>query len=146
MIQKITFEQIYPVWKLHLWPTRQSKIERTSAMKFLGGYDIENMTFTPTFFGYYRDTKLVGVNSGHSCVGGSYRSRGLFVFPEFRKHGIGVLLLRAAITQAHVEHAYCIWSYPKQSSWSTYEKAGFSLASEWEHSELDINAYAVKVF
>jgi GNAT superfamily N-acetyltransferase len=146
MIRKITFEQIYPIWQLHLWPTRQSKIERTSAMKFFGGYDIENMSFDPTFFGYFFNNQLVGVNSGHSCVDGSYRSRGLFVFPEFRKHGIGVQLLRAAITQAHAEYAYCIWSYPKKSSWTTYEKAGFTLASNWEQSELDINAYAIKIF
>lgn len=146
MIQKITFEQIYPIWQMHLWPTRQSKIERTSAMKFRGGYDIDNMSFNPTFFGYFNNTTIVGVNSGHSCVGGSYRSRGLYVFPEFRKHGIGIQLLRAAIMQARSENAYCIWSYPKLSSWSTYEKARFSLASDWEHSELDINAYAVKIF
>jgi GNAT superfamily N-acetyltransferase len=141
MVELLTFEQILPVWRNHLWPTRKSAIESTSAMNLLGGYDIKNMEFPPTFFGYYKDNKLVGVNSGHLCNDGSYRSRGLYVFPEYRQLGIGSTLLYETILQAKREDAYCIWSYPKQSSWHTYKKVGFILVSEWEQSELDINAY-----
>jgi GNAT superfamily N-acetyltransferase len=141
MIITITFEEIYSIWNTQLWSNRQSAIETHSAMNFLGGYDIKNMISTPTFFAYKLDNKIVGVNSGHLCHDNSYRSRGLFVFPEHRKQGIGKILLLATIDKGRDERANYVWSYPKQSSWLTYEAAGFSLASIWEQSELDLNAY-----
>ena len=141
MILNITIEKIYQIWSTNLWPVRESTIETHSAMNFLGGYDIQNMVSTPTFFAYKSDNKIVGVNSGHLCHDNSYRSRGLFVFPEYRKQGIGKILLVATIDKGINEGANYIWSYPKQSSWPTYEASGFSLASVWETSELDINAY-----
>lgn len=141
MIITIPFEEIYSIWNTQLWPTRESTIETHSAMNFLGGYDIKNMISNPTFFAYKLDNKIVGVNSGHLCHDNSYRSRGLFVFPEYRKQGIGKMLLLATINKGRDECADYVWSYPKQSSWKTYESAGFNLASSWETSELDINAY-----
>jgi len=141
MIITITFEEIYSIWNTGLWPNRQSAIETHSAMNFLGGYDIKNMISNPTFFAYKLDNKIVGVNSGHLCHDNSYRSRGLFVFTEYRKQGIGKILLLATIDKGIREGADYVWSYPKQSSWLTYEAAGFSLASIWEQSELDLNAY-----
>jgi len=137
----LTFEEVLPIWANDLWPNRQSKIESNSAMCFKGGYDMQNMFTTPTFFAAVIGGKIVGVNSGHMCTNSSYRSRGLFVYPEFRGYGIGVDLLKATINQGILEDAKMIWSYPKKSSWSTYSKAGFTLASDWEQSELDINAY-----
>ena len=141
MIQKITFDIILPIWRNHLWPNRISAIEPTSAMKFLGGYDIESMRNTPHFFAWIQDKKILGVNSGHLCYDNSFRSRGLYVFPEHRGKGIAQELLKATITEGKSQSADFIWSYPKQSSWKSYESVGFQLASDWEQSELDINAY-----
>lgn len=144
MIITISFESIYPIWKNDLWFNRVSKIETNSAMKYLGGIDILNMSYAATFFGYVLENKIVGVNSGHKCSDQSYRSRGLYVYPEFRSNGIGSLLLEACIKQAKLENCKFIWSYPKKTSWKTYEKAGFSLSSIWETSEMDINAYCMR--
>lgn len=144
MIIQISFESIYPIWQNDLWFNRTSKIETNSAMKYLGGIDILNMSYTATFFGYMLNNKIVGVNSGHRCSDQSYRSRGLYVYPEFRSKGIGSLLLEACIKQAQLEDCKFIWSYPKKSSWKTYEKVGFSLSSIWEVSEMDINAYCMR--
>lgn len=141
MINTISFKEIYQIWSTQLWPTRQSIIETHSAMNFLGGYDMKNMISIPTYFAYKLDNKIVGVNSGHLCHDNSYRSRGLFVFPEYRKQGIGKQLLLATIDQGINEHADYVWSYPKQTSWLTYQAAGFNLVSIWEQSELDLNAY-----
>jgi GNAT superfamily N-acetyltransferase len=143
MITKITFSTIYPIWSNLLWPNRVSKIEPTSAMVYLGGYSLDNMNSMPTFFGYYIDNNLVGVNSGHLCSDKGYRSRGLFVLPKYRKLGIGQKLLLATIEQATVEQCDYVWSYPKQSSWQTYKNSGFELSSIWETSENDINAYCI---
>lgn len=144
MITEIDFNSIYPVWKDFLWPTRTSKIETNSAMIYLGGIDISNMSYCPTFFAYIVNNKIYGVNSGHKCKDQSYRSRGLYVFPEHRKNGIGSKLLLAVIAQAKKENCKFIWSYPKQSSWTSYQKVGFSLTSVWETSEMDINAYCMR--
>lgn len=142
MIKKIPFEQIYDVWLNHLWPHRTSSIDSNSAMIFLGGYTMDNMMTIPTFFGYFIEDKLVGVNSGHKCSDNSYRSRGVYVFPEFRKREIGTKLLIATIDQGRSEGCSFVWSYPRRSSWNTYQSAGFRLAGDWEKSETsEANAY-----
>ena len=141
MIQHISFEEILPIWRDYLWPNRVSAIENTSAMTFLGGYDLKNMVSSPTFFAYLIEGKIAGVNSGHKCADNSYRSRGLWVFPEYRGNHIGRKLLQATIVQGIKEGVNYVWSYPKFSSWKTYQSSGFLLSSDWEQSELDINAY-----
>jgi GNAT superfamily N-acetyltransferase len=145
MITKISYEDIFTIWKNNLWPTRTSPIESHSSMIFLGGYDIKNKQYPATFFGYLDDNNIIAVNSGHRCHDNSYRSRGLYVMPEYRNLGIGRKLLLATISQANEEGCDFIWSYPKKSSWRTYAAAGFELASEWHDSELDVNAYCKKL-
>jgi GNAT superfamily N-acetyltransferase len=147
MIRKITFDEILPVWRDHLWPERESSIDANSAMCFLGEYDLVNMNTEPTFFAYVVEGEIAGVNSGHLCKDNHYRSRGLYVFDKFRGKGIGTILLKATIEQAKKENAILCWSYPRQSSWKSYLHAGFELSSDWEISETsDANAYcAIKL-
>lgn len=141
MIKKISYDEILDVWTNHLWSHRTSKIESISAMLFLKGYDLNNYNYIPTFFGYYHNNKLSGVNSGHKCFDGTYRSRGLFVFKEFRHLGIGKQLLIETINQGKSEKANLVWSFPRKESWNTYESAGFTLAGEWQLSETGINTF-----
>jgi GNAT superfamily N-acetyltransferase len=144
VIVKLDFVDIYDIWARDLWPQRQSKIEQTSAMCYLGGYDLANMSYNPSFFGYMCEGEIAGVNSGHKCADNGYRSRGLYVYPKFRKQGIGTQLLLSTIQQAITENCDFVWSYPKKESFKTYESAGFTLASDWEISELGDNAYCYK--
>jgi GNAT superfamily N-acetyltransferase len=142
MIIKIEFRVIYEIWTNFLWTNRKSPIEPTSAMKYLGGYTLSNLDSKPTFFAYLEDGVIAGVNSGHGCIDNGYRSRGLYVFPQFRKKEIGRKLLLETIKQGQVENYTYIWSYPRQISWNTYQNAGFILTSFWEKSETsDNNAY-----
>lgn len=142
MIEKITFADILPVWRDYLWPERESDIDPTSAMSFLGGYDLVNMDSEPTFFAYFVDGEIAGVNSGHMCKDQDYRSRGLYVFDQYRGRGIATELLKATIDQGRIENAKLCWSYPRKSSWKSYANAGFRLVSEWECTETsDANAY-----
>jgi GNAT superfamily N-acetyltransferase len=141
MIKHIDYNDIYPIWKFHLWPDRKSRIEPTSAMVYKDGYDVKNLYQTPIFFAYIIDDNIAGVNSGHLCSDDSYRSRGLFVFDKYRKKGIGTELLLATIEQAKKSNASMIWSYPRSNSWTTYERAGFTLTSSWEEGESGLNAY-----
>lgn len=144
MIKKIKFSQILPLWKNELWPDRISVIETNSAMSYLNGYNIENMNYEPTFFGYFIGRNIIGVNSGHTCKDNSYRSRGLWVNKEYRNKGIGKLLLLETITQAKLEKCSTIWSYPRKTSWPTYKSVGFELTSKWHKSETsEANAYCI---
>ena len=145
MIKKLKWAIIHEIWKNELWPYRQSKIEPTSAMIYLGGHNIHNMDFKPCFLGYYTAENLVGVNSGHLCADNSYRSRGLWVSPEFRKKGYAKQLLEQTIEQAIKDKADFIWSYPRKSSWKTYLSVGFELSSDWQNSETsNANAYCFR--
>jgi GNAT superfamily N-acetyltransferase len=147
MITTITFDEVLPIWNTHLWPNRQSSIDSTSAMCYLGGYDLVNTQSQPTFFTYVIDNEIAGVNSGHKTMNEGYRSRGLYVFEKFRGMGIGTQLLRATIYQAKIEHCNMCWSYPRKSSWKSYLNAGFELASDWEISETsEANAYCIIKF
>jgi GNAT superfamily N-acetyltransferase len=145
MITNISWNEIFKIWKDDLWPGRTIPIEPTSAMNFRVGYDMKNMEYMPTFFGYVLDKTIVGVNSGHGCVDTSYRSRGLWVHPNYRKQGIGQRLLKATIDQARIEKCNLVWSYPRYTSWKTYQSVGFELASEWEIINGQENAYATLI-
>lgn len=141
MIEKITFSEIYPIWSSLLWTNRQSKIDPVSAMCYLGGYDLVNMSYPPTFFAYMVDGEIAGVNSGHMCMDGQYRSRGLYVSINYRGQGLGTALLKRTIKQAEIEGALMCWSYPRETSWSTYQKAGFLLTSNFMPDESGNNAF-----
>ena len=134
-VKKITWDQVLPVWEEHL---PNMSLETNSAMcLFLNYgtalsksweepvYDLQNMEFTPTFWGAFYNDKLVGVNSGHMCIDKLYRSRGLFVFPEYRGFGIGQKLLMKTIAQAIHEKAIVCWSYPKNTAERSYHMQNF---------------------
>jgi len=141
MIVQTDFETINLIWSKHLWPTRVSKIETHSAMLLDKTYDIKNFDYLATFLVYYEDEKIAGCNSGHMCSDNTYRSRGLYVFPEYRKKGYGKALLEHTISLGKQQNASLIWSYPRFESWNTYQSAGFNLINEWDKSETGTNAY-----
>ena len=143
MIRHITFDEILPIWRDELWTNRTSAIEPVSAMMIDGSYDLHNFDYTPSFFAHKDKGVIVGVNSGHMCCDGSYRSRGLYVHPNYRKQGIGKNLLLATINQAKIERARYVWSYPRKESFSVYGNVGFFLASEWREDENGVNAFCI---
>jgi len=146
MIIQIDFDTAKEIWQTHLWPNRQSQIEPSSALCYLTGkYNLENITYEPTFFAYMMDNRIVGVNSGHRTVNSGYRSRGLYVFEEYRGKGIATKLLQSTIEQARKEQCIFIWSLPRHSAWPTYQRVGFELDTAWQKSETnDLNAYCHK--
>lgn len=146
MIIKTTFSTILEIWQNYLWADRKSKIESHSAMLLDKTYDLKNFNYIPSYFVYIVDNKIVGCNSGHKCCDDTYRSRGLYVFPEYRGRGFGTELLKETIKQAKIERATSVWSYPKLESWNTYKKANFKLISDWKESEMGTNAYCLLKF
>jgi len=144
MIKRISFDEILPVWRDHLWVGRVSEIKPTNGLKYLGGYDRSIEEYNPSFFGVFIDDKCVGVNSGHATAENEYRSRGLFVFPEYRKNGIAQKLLRVISIQAKIEKKGILWSLPRLTALSTYKKFGFNIVSNWVHDlEFGPNVYVM---
>lgn len=141
MILTVNFDYIKDFWKMNLWPDRKSEIESHSAMLLSKQFDLKNFTYPASFFIYIKDGEVAGCNSGHKCCDETYRSRGLFVYPQYRKMGIGTELLLTTVRQGKKENCNLIWSYPRFESWSTYKAAGFELISEWTDTETGLNAY-----
>jgi len=145
-LKLISFEEILPIWATYLWPGRVSSIDPYSAIQYNSLPYIYNTGYKdcdPTFFGLYADLQLVGVNSGHP-TGESYRSRGLYVFNQFRGYNYGTILLSETVEFARNNGYTFIWSIPRQTSFKSYETAGFVRTSDWFETETsEKNAYVV---
>ena len=150
LTRKISFDTILPIWKNELWPDRTSAIETHSAMTwpFEGAPDPIDMNifdYKPTFWGVYIDDKLVGVNSGHRTDHTQYRSRGIWVDPDYRGRVIAQMLFSMTEHQALVEGCLLLWSIPRKTALSSYTKFGFETVGGYIETETaDANIYVKK--
>lgn len=154
VLEECRFEDVLPIWQEKLWPGRISKIESNSAMKWLGGIDLELMQ-APASFWRIRplektpgeaETATIAVLSGH--FGGlipapqvgksdsakllrSFRTRGLFVAPEFRGLGAASVIMNAACTEATRSGCEVAWTFPRKIAMPAYEKMGFKMVGNW---------------
>lgn len=145
-IREISFEEILPFWKDKLWPSRESAIESHSAMLYKSDkYVMGNFSLPVWYLGYYVAGRLVGVNSGHMCIDRLARSRGLWVEQSFRQNGFGKALLTETVNIAKRYTNLGTWSYPRLTSFPTYQAAGFELTGDWSESETsEANAYVFR--
>jgi len=145
-IKKSSFSVILTYWKNKLWPNRKSKIEPLSHMTYLGGFD-ESIyeKYTPSFFIAIENDKIVGVNSGHRTSATSFRSRGIWVDPNYRNRGISQKLFTAIKETAIKENCDKIWSIPRKTALPVYEKFGFNRTSDFfdEGMEFGPNCYVL---
>lgn len=145
-VSRIDINTIKNIWEKHLWPNRTSAIETHSAMTwpFEGNpeeYDMKIFDYPATFLGAYIDKQLVGVNSGHKTTDLQYRSRGIWVDPQYRKRGISQMLFLMTAHQAKVEGCEMIWSIPRKTALPAYTKFGFETVGDYivtETSEANI--------
>ena len=146
-VQEIEFEEIYDIWKSKLWSGRKSEIKPMSSLMYLGGYNMSIYNnYKPTFWGIYKDSKLVAVNSGHRTESDLYRSRGIYVDSECRGLGLASMLFNAVDKQALKEGCGQVWSMPRKGSEYAYLKNGYLKTSEWfdEDVEFGPNCYVLK--
>jgi len=81
---------------------------------------------------------IVGVNAGHKSSPRDYRTRGLWVDPDYRGQGIAQLLFEKLENQAQHECCRWLWSYPRLSALGSYIKAGYEPygtpeMGDWDH-------------
>ena len=146
IISKIDFPEIQNIWECYLWPDRKTKIETHSSIVFGTNpfvYDMNYFSQPVIYFGAYVNNRLVGVNSGH-VTGESYRSRGLYVFPEARNKGIGNRLLSVTVEEAIKNNAKYVWSIPRKSALKTYLGLNFVTVGDFFKTETaEANIYVL---
>lgn len=146
-IERLNFKTVESIWSTKLWPNRTSAIETHSAMTwpFEGNpesIDMNIFNYPATFWGAYLDDKLVGVNSGHKTTDEQYRSRGIWVDPEYRKRGVAQMLFLMTAHQAKVEGCEMLWSIPRKTALPAYTKFGFETVGDYIITETsDANIY-----
>lgn len=146
-LKQITFDQILPVWETKLWPERESEIKEMSSMQYKGGIDMTIYEkYKPTFWGVFDGSQIVGVNSGFKTSDDMYRSRGIWVDPNYRRKGISRMLFKGLFEQAEKEDCNYVWSIPRKSALRAYQDAGFSQSSGFfdEGMEFGPNCYVLK--
>lgn len=111
-----------------------------------GGYNIAFIYEREAIFlAGYADGEIVAVNSCHPAEDMFFRSRGLWVDPGHRGKGYGIKILDATNEVAKENGAGFIWSFPRQTSFKTYQKSGYVKISDWlEDNQFGPNCYAVK--
>jgi GNAT superfamily N-acetyltransferase len=145
--ERLNFKTIESIWSTKLWPSRTSAIESHSAMTwpFEGNpdsIDMDIFNYPATFWGVYLDNKLVGVNSGHKTTDEQYRSRGIWVNPEYRKRGVAQMLFLMTAHQAKIEGCEMLWSIPRKTALPAYTKFGFETVGDYIITETsDANIY-----
>jgi GNAT superfamily N-acetyltransferase len=88
----------------------------------------------PTFFGIEDNGSIVCVNSVFVTDTGIftyYRSRGLWVKPEYRKRGLAKSILIQCLEYARNNGGNWVWTVPRQSALKSYKNAGFVKKSDW---------------
>lgn len=141
------FEEIEHIWVNHLWPKRKSPVKAISPISFDLKYDASIKNSEPIFY-VAESTKreIAGVISGFRTSEALYRSRGLYVFPQFRKLGISQILLQAIKNKAENERCAQIWTLPRQTAWPAYEKFGFQKVSDWLTNDMEFGPNCIAIY
>lgn len=145
-IKPSTFEEVLLIWEKHLWPGRSSPIRAQSSILLNGDTDMSLYNNHVYFYKAVVENSVVGVNSVFETAKHEFRSRGLFVFPEFRRQMIGQLLLEEAIRYAKARDGKTIWSIPRVQVLPTYLKVGFEESHPADDSTMEFgpNVYVIK--
>jgi len=102
--------------------------------------------FQPSFCGIYINDILVGVNSCHQTDKKSMRSRGIFIFDEYRSLKLSRYLFDFVEKKAIECNCDNIWSLPRSTAINAYQSFGFKITSDLinENVEFGPNYYVLK--
>ena len=123
-ILKSDFETVFSIWKDCLWPERVEPIEKTSALLFKKGIDLNYKSAEVFFVKAEMNGKIIGVCSGQRTGPQEFRSRGLWVSKDFRGRGIGSKLFFAVEKEAQKRGCFSLWTLARHSSKKFYLSVG----------------------
>ncbi len=141
-LRRLDWDQVKPIWDTKLWPGRDS--EPVTSMKYLGGYEMPYKDQTPTFMGIVTGDHIVAVNSYVRTHDDEYRSRGLWVDPNFRGQGHAKSILEYMADWIQQEGGTTVWTMPREEALPAYQAAGFIRTSGWFNADWGRNCYALK--
>lgn len=143
-IEEITWDEIFPIWQNLLWPDRVTpNIKCYTPMINNVDVDMNIHRMAKAHFGYYNGIffgiktsdakrKVVACNSAHQCSRTLWRSRGLYVYPEFAGRGIAHSLLAYTAKFARDNGGEMIWSLPTEKALPIYNQVGYETMSPVE--------------
>lgn len=145
-IEQVSFDIVLPIWYNKLWINRKSDIKSMSSIQYLGGIDMDIYQYKPSFWAIYDGSEVIGVNSGFKTKNDYYRSRGIWINPDYRGKNLSNLLFVELEKQAILENCNNLWSMPRKGSHYAYLKFGFKQTSEFfdEGVEFGPNCYVLK--
>lgn len=144
-IESSSFEEILPFWHDHLWPQRKSPIEPCSAIHPDGHISMDIMKAHPVFFKAVKEDQICGVVSGFATSSEYYRSRGLWVHPDFRNQGMGCALIEYVAKVAANGGYKQIWSMPRHTTLQFYLKNGFRAYNQTKAYEFGPHYFVKKL-
>lgn len=129
----IDFETIQTIWyEEDMWG-QLAYAPPVNEYLYLNGKNkkIKDLNYSkPVFYGYLENNKILGVNSYFHVNEDQCRSRGLYVYPKYRKNGIAIELLKYAIDQNKNKGYKFIWSKPRDTAIKSYQAAGYKITSD----------------
>lgn len=129
LVQEISFERIYPIWKERLWPLRQSAIEPVSCINSKGQIESEIARFSPQFFALTVSSEICGVVSCHPTGSTEMRLRGIWVDERFRGLNYGSHLVSHVIS-AHAGELWTWWLMCRVKNIGFFQKLQFQPVQE----------------
>ena len=140
-VEEISFEEIAEVWAAELWPDKKNGVAKANEwtwywlQKELGKDKRMARDAIPTFVGIKSGKKLVTVNSCYYSnskgMFNYWRSRGLWVHPDFRGQKYSSVILTWCLEHAKANNGHWMWSVPRKSAMAAYKSVGFVIQSDW---------------
>ena len=158
-VEEISFEEIKEVWEKELWPDKKNGVAKANewtwewsvirSKRKLGKDKQMAKEVEPTFIGIRSGQELVAVNSCYySNTQGMFkywRSRGLWVHPNFRGQKYSSVVLIWCLEYAKRKGGHWMWTVPRESALPAYKSAGFVQQSDWfEDGQYGPNCIASK--
>ena len=154
-VEEISFEEIKAVWERALWPNKKNGVAKANEWtwkwhtKNLGKDKKMAKEVDPTFICLRSGKEIVAVNSCYeSNVEGLFkywRSRGLWVHPDFRGKEYSCVILTWCLEYARKHGGIYMWTVPRKSALRAYQKVGFVQCSEWfDDGQFGPNCIAAK--
>lgn len=152
MIKQISFNEIKLHWK-YLWPDIDINKDIPHiylpdckyVSKLYRSVDVSSLEkILPNIcIGYFVGEKIVGVLNGYQTSRPYFRTRGLWVYPEYRKMGVATTLMENIEDYALKVSSKILWTVPRKESIGFYQKYGFKRTTEFELYGGN-NCYAIK--
>ena len=140
-VEQISFDEIQIIWEEYLWPDKKNGVAKANEWTWKWHKpELEKdkqmaKEVEPIFVCIKSGLEIVAVNScylsGKEGLFNYWRSRGLWVHPDFRGHKYSSVLLIWCLEYAKKQGGTYMWTVPRKSAFPAYKSVGFVKYSSW---------------